>query len=41
MGPVPVLGEHTDAILAELGLGMQDVEALRAERAVGTTTGPA
>ena len=34
MGPVPALGEHTDAILAELGLGVPDIEALRAERAV-------
>ncbi len=34
MGAVPALGEHTDAILAELGLAAADIAALRAERAV-------
>ena len=34
MGAVPALGEHTDAILAELGLSADAIQALRAERAV-------
>ena len=29
MDPIPALGEHTDAILTELGLGPDDVAALR------------
>ncbi|MPS26542.1 MAG: CoA transferase [Alcaligenaceae bacterium] len=35
MDSIPALGEHTAAILAELGYGEQDVEALRAAGAVG------
>jgi len=35
MDPVPALGEHTAAILAELGYGEADVQGLRAARAVG------
>jgi itaconate CoA-transferase len=31
---VPALGEHTEAILAELGLGAADLAALRAEQAI-------
>ncbi len=34
MDPVPALGEHTDAILAELGLDAAAIAALRAENAV-------
>jgi len=34
MGAVPALGEHTDAILAELGYGGGDIEALRAQGAI-------
>ena len=34
MGPVPALGEHTDAILAELGRSADEIARLRAERAV-------
>jgi crotonobetainyl-CoA:carnitine CoA-transferase CaiB-like acyl-CoA transferase len=34
MGPVPALGQHTDAILAECGLGADEIAVLRAERAV-------
>ncbi|WP_159775311.1 CaiB/BaiF CoA transferase family protein [Streptomyces sp. HM190] len=34
MGPVPALGEHTDAILRELGFGVAETQALRAEGAV-------
>lgn len=34
MDPVPALGEHTDAILAELGYGSADIEALHAAQAV-------
>ncbi len=34
MGPVPALGEHTDAILAELGYGADAIARLREARAV-------
>jgi len=34
MDPVPALGEHTDAILRELGLGDADVARLRAAGAI-------
>jgi itaconate CoA-transferase len=34
MSAVPALGEHTDAILAELGYGPEDVDRLRAAGAV-------
>lgn len=34
MDPVPALGEHTDAILRELGLEAQQIDALRAQGAV-------
>jgi itaconate CoA-transferase len=34
MDPVPALGEHTDTILRELGLGDADIRALRAAEAV-------
>ena len=34
MDPIPALGQHTDAILAELGLGADQIAALRAEGAV-------
>ncbi|HJV71204.1 CaiB/BaiF CoA-transferase family protein [Ideonella sp.] len=34
MDPVPALGEHTDAILAELGLNAADIAALRTEGAI-------
>jgi itaconate CoA-transferase len=30
LGPIPAVGEHTDAILAELGLTDAEVTALRA-----------
>ena len=32
--PPPQLGEHTDRLLAELGYGDQDIQALRQEGAV-------
>ena len=35
MGAVPGLGEHTDAVLAELGLSHDDVAALRDQGAIG------
>lgn len=35
MGPVPGLGEHTDAILAELGFSAHEVSALRGDGAIG------
>jgi len=34
MDPVPALGEHTDALLAELGYGADDIAALRAAQAI-------
>jgi crotonobetainyl-CoA:carnitine CoA-transferase CaiB-like acyl-CoA transferase len=34
MDPVPALGEHTDAILAELGIDAEGVRALRAAEAI-------
>jgi itaconate CoA-transferase len=34
MDPVPGLGEHTDAILAELGYGAREIESLHAAQAV-------
>jgi itaconate CoA-transferase len=34
MGPVPALGEHTRAILAELGYPEQEIEALRSAGAL-------
>lgn len=34
MDPVPALGQHTDAILAELGYGAAEIDALRASRAI-------
>ncbi|SDE95564.1 Crotonobetainyl-CoA:carnitine CoA-transferase CaiB [Variovorax sp. CF079] len=34
MDPVPALGQHTDAILAELGYGAAEIEALHAAKAV-------
>ena len=34
MDPIPALGEHTDAILAELGLAAPDIATLRAAGAV-------
>ncbi len=34
MDPVPALGEHTDALLAELGYSAEAVAALRAAQAV-------
>ena len=33
-GPVPALGEHTEAVLRELGLSLGEIENLRAEGAV-------
>jgi formyl-CoA transferase len=34
LGPVPALGEHTDAILRRLGYGADDVEAMREDGVV-------
>ena len=34
MGPVPALGEHTDAVLRELGFGGGDIDALRQAGAI-------
>jgi len=38
MGPVPGLGQHTDAVLTEFGCTADEVEKLRAASIVG---GPA
>jgi crotonobetainyl-CoA:carnitine CoA-transferase CaiB-like acyl-CoA transferase len=35
MEPVPGLGEHTDAVLAELGFGQDDIAELREQGAIG------
>ncbi|MGE2720536.1 CaiB/BaiF CoA transferase family protein [Mycolicibacterium celeriflavum] len=35
MGPVPGLGEHTDAVLGELGLSAGDLARLRADGVIG------
>lgn len=35
MGAVPGLGEHTDAVLRELGYSVTAIDALRAQRAIG------
>jgi len=32
--PVPALGEHTEAIMAELGYGAEAIVRLRSERAI-------
>ena len=34
MGPVPGLGQHTDAVLGELGYSSETIASLRAERAI-------
>ncbi|NUR64753.1 MAG: CoA transferase, partial [Streptomyces sp.] len=34
MGPVPAVGEHTDAILRQLGRSGDDIKALRADGVV-------
>ena len=35
MGPVPGLGQHTDAVLGELGFGQDDIAQLREQGAIG------
>ncbi len=35
MGAVPGLGQHTDAVLAELGLGQDDIAELREQGVIG------
>ena len=34
MDPVPAVGEHTEAILQELGLSAEDIQALRQAQAI-------
>ena len=34
MDPVPALGEHTDALLVELGISAEGIRALRAAEAI-------
>ncbi|MGV0745961.1 CaiB/BaiF CoA transferase family protein [Mycolicibacterium sp. XJ870] len=40
MGAVPGLGEHTDAILAGMGLSAEDIAALRGQGAIGPAYSP-
>ena len=35
MGAVPGLGQHTDAVLAELGKSQNEIDALRVQGAIG------
>ena len=35
MGAVPALGEHTDAVLTELGFDKEEIAALREQGAIG------
>jgi crotonobetainyl-CoA:carnitine CoA-transferase CaiB-like acyl-CoA transferase len=35
MGVVPGLGEHTDAVLSELGVSTDELARLRADGAIG------
>ena len=35
MGPVPGLGEHTDAVLGELGYQTVEIAGLRADGIIG------
>ena len=35
MGAVPGLGQHTDSVLAELGIADDEIDALRAQGAIG------
>ena len=39
MGAVPGLGQHTDAVLAELGLDETEIIALRAQGVIGPVYG--
>jgi itaconate CoA-transferase len=34
MDPVPAVGEHTNAILSEMGMSSAEIEALRAQGAI-------
>ena len=36
MGPVPALGQHTDAVLTEFGVAPADLESLRERGVIGT-----
>jgi itaconate CoA-transferase len=35
LDPIPALGEHTLPVLRELGFGADEIEAMRAEGAIG------
>jgi itaconate CoA-transferase len=35
MGAVPGLGQHTDAVLTELGMSQNQIDALRVQGAIG------
>jgi itaconate CoA-transferase len=34
MGPVPGVGDHTEAVLTELGYAAADIDRLRAQEAI-------
>lgn len=36
MAPVPGLGEHTDAVLADFGLRRDEIDRLREQGAIGS-----
>jgi itaconate CoA-transferase len=35
MGAVPGLGQHTESVLAELGIGADEIDGLRGQGAIG------
>jgi itaconate CoA-transferase len=37
MGAVPGLGQHTESVLAELGIAADEIDGLRGQGAIGPT----